>query len=48
MDVPGGLLLSGRGGLLSIWMGMYLDWVFRSLCFYLRFRRGSWLEQSVI
>ena len=26
----------------------YLDWVFRSLCFYLRFRRGSWLEQSVI
>ena len=36
------------GGLLSIWMGMYLDWVFRSLCFYLRFRRGSWLEQSVI
>ena len=36
------------GGLLSIWMGMYLDWVFRSLCFSLRFRRGSWLEQSVI
>ena len=36
------------GGLLSIWMGMYLDWVFRSLCFYLRFRRGNWLEQSVI
>ena len=36
------------GGLLSIWMGMYLDWVFRSLCFYLRFRRGSWLEQCVI
>ena len=36
------------GGLLSIWMGMYLDWVFRSLCFYLRFCRGSWLEQSVI
>ena len=34
--------------MLSIWMGMYLDWVFRSLCFYLRFRRGSWLEQSVI
>jgi Na+-driven multidrug efflux pump len=27
---------------------MYLDWVFRSLCFYLRFRRGSWLEQTVI
>ena len=42
------VVLCFGGGLLSIWMGMYLDWVFRSLCFYLRFRRGSWLEQSVI
>ena len=52
MGVPGGFcylaVLCFGGGLLSIWMGMYLDWVFRSLCFYLRFRRGSWLEQSVI
>ena len=36
------------GGLLSIWMGMYLDWVFRSLCFFVRFARGRWMEQSVI
>ena len=42
------VVLCFGGGLLSIWMGMYLDWVFRSLCFYLRFCRGSWLEQSVI
>lgn len=33
------------GGLLSIWMGMYLDWVFRSLCFAVRFVRGRWLEK---
>ena len=36
------------GGLLSIWMGMYLDWVFRSLCFAVRFVRGRWLEKPVI
>ena len=36
------------GGLLSIWMGMYLDWVFRSLCFAVRFVRGRWLEKTVI
>ena len=42
------MVLGFHGRLLSIWMGMFLDWVFRSLCFYLRFRRGSWLEQSVI
>ena len=32
----------------SIWMGMYLDWAFRSLCFFVRFVRGKWLEQQVI
>lgn len=36
------------GGLLSIWMGMYLDWCFRSLLFYLRFFSGKWLEKKVI
>ena len=36
------------GGLLSIWMGMYLDWAFRSICFVVRFVRGKWLEQKVI
>ena len=36
------------GGLLSIWMGMYLDWAFRSICFMVRFVRGKWLEQKVI
>ena len=41
-------VLAFRGGLLAIWMGMYLDWAFRSLCFFVRFVRGKWLEQQVI
>ena len=41
-------VLAFHGGLLSIWMGMYLDWAFRSLCFFVRFVRGKWLEQQVI
>lgn len=36
------------GGLLSIWLGMYLDWVFRSVSFFVRFLRGKWLENDVI
>ena len=41
-------VLKMGGGLLSIWMGMYLDWAFRSICFTVRFVRGKWLEQKVI
>ena len=41
-------VLAFHGGLLAIWMGMYLDWAFRSLCFFVRFVRGKWLEQNVI
>ena len=42
------MVLGFHGRLLSIWMGMFLDWVFRSLCFFVRFARGRWMEQSVI
>lgn len=42
------LVLGFHGGLLSIWMGMYMDWVFRSLCFFYRFFSGRWLENKVI
>ena len=54
IDDPGEILriwnggMSFHGGLLAIWMGMYLDWAFRSLCFFVRFLRGKWLEQQVI
>ena len=42
------MVLCFHGQLLSIWMGMFLDWVFRSVCFMVRFVRGKWLEQHVI
>ena len=42
------MVLAFHGGLLSIWTGMFLDWVFRSLCFFVRFVRGRWMEQNVI
>ena len=42
------MVLCFHGQLLSIWMGMFLDWVFRSVCFMVRFVRGKWLEQHEI
>ena len=42
------MVLGFHGRLLSIWMGMFLDWVFRSVCFFVRFVRGKWMEQNVI
>ncbi len=43
-------LLVGRfgGGLLAIWTGMFVDWGFRSLFFFIRFIGGKWMERSVI
>ena len=35
-------------GLLSIWVGMYVDWVCRSVLFYARYRSGKWMEHRVI
>ena len=43
--VIGSCLLSLAG---SIWGGMFLDWLFRSLFFAIRFFKGSWLEKKVI
>ncbi|MCR5211566.1 MAG: MATE family efflux transporter [Lachnospiraceae bacterium] len=35
-------------GLLGIWLGMFIDWVFRSICFLIRFHSGKWLYRKVI
>lgn len=35
-------------GLLGIWLGMFIDWVFRSICFIIRFHSGKWLYRKVI
>ena len=40
------MVLVFHGGLLSIWMGMFLDWFFLSLLFSILFVRGKCLEQG--
>ena len=35
-------------GLLGIWLGMFIDWIFRSICFIIRFHSGKWLYRKVI
>ena len=35
-------------GVMGVWIGMYVDWVFRSLFFILRYQRGRWLEKRVV
>lgn len=35
-------------GVLGVWIGMYIDWGFRSLLFYLRYHRGTWMEKRVV
>lgn len=35
-------------GLPGVWMGMFIDWIFRSLLFWGRFRSGKWMEHKVI
>ena len=34
--------------LYGVWFGMYIDWVFRAICFFVRFRHGRWLNKRVI
>lgn len=35
-------------GVLGVWIGMYVDWGFRSLLFVVRYQRGRWLEKRVV
>ena len=35
-------------GLAGVWLGMFCDWVFRSICFLIRFVRGKWMNHKVI
>lgn len=29
-------------GAIGVWIGMVVDWIFRVLCFFLRYRQGTW------
>lgn len=44
-----GVLLATRTslGIKGVWLAMYVDWAFRSLCFLLRYRSGRWKEKAV-
>ncbi len=35
-------------GVLGVWIGMYVDWAFRSLLFVLRYRSGKWLGKCLV
>ena len=35
-------------GVIGVWIGMYIDWLFRSLFFTVRYFRGKWLERKVV
>lgn len=35
-------------GLFGVWLGMYIDWICRMICFALRFAGGKWMEHKVI
>ena len=35
-------------GILSVWIGMFLDWAIRALIYQIHFDRGTWLKKSVI
>ena len=37
-----------KQGVAGIWYGMYIDWLFRSVLFYIRLRRGKWMRNVVV
>ena len=37
-----------KNGSSGVWIGMYVDWVFRSLLFVIRYKRGKWLNKRVV
>lgn len=34
-------------GLIGVWIAMYIDWCFRSICFFLRYRSGKWKDKAI-
>lgn len=33
-------------GLFGVWIAMTIDWLFRTICFVIRYRKGKWVEKS--
>ena len=36
------------GALMGIWIGMFIDWTVRGICFGLRYKSGKWAKKSVV
>ncbi len=37
-----------RMGVFGVWVAMVIDWVFRALCFIVRYYRGGWKKQALV
>lgn len=35
-------------GVLGVWIGMYVDWMFRAIFFVVRYKKGKWLEKRIV
>lgn len=35
-------------GVLGVWIGMYVDWLFRTILFVIRYLNGKWMNQRVV
>lgn len=35
-------------GVLGVWIGMYVDWIFRTIFFVVRYKKGKWLEKRIV
>jgi Na+-driven multidrug efflux pump len=34
-------------GVFGIWVAMVIDWIFRAMCFVIRYFRGSWKKVAI-
>ena len=48
--VAGSIFMSGvlHLGILSVWLGMFMDWGVRAIIYRIHFVSGKWLSKSVI
>lgn len=35
-------------GVFGVWVAMIIDWVFRAICFIIRYFRGSWMKKAIV
>ncbi|WES02038.1 hypothetical protein PX690_21460 [Bacillus velezensis] len=35
-------------GVFGVWVAMTIDWLFRAVCFTVRYARGKWQHQSLV